>query len=88
MKKFREKLSEAFDIPKEISMDYPHVTVIGKDQLFVQNGKGIVGYTNTEIHIHTTTYFLKILGTELTIRQMNGEMIEIRGNIQNICLED
>ena len=88
MKRFREKLSEVLDIPKEISMDYPHITVIGKNQMFVQNGKGIVSYTDTEIHIHTTAYFLKIIGTELVIRQMNGEMVEIRGNIENICLED
>ncbi len=88
MKRFKEKLSEALDIPKEISMDYPHITVIGKNQLFVQNGKGIVSYTDTEIHIHTTAYFLKITGEGLTIRQMNGEMAEIRGNIGNICLED
>ena len=88
MKRFKEKLSEALEIPKEISMDYPHLTVIGKNQLFVQNGKGIVSYTDTEIQIHTSVYFLKIAGSGLTIRQMNGEMTEIRGNITNICFED
>lgn len=88
MKRFKEKLSEALEIPKEISMDYPHLTVIGKNQLFVQNGKGIISYTDTEIHIHTSVYFLKIRGEGLSIRQMNGEMTEIRGNITNIYFED
>lgn len=88
MKKIKERLSEALEIPKEISMDYPYLTLVGKNQMYVRNGKAIVSYTDTAVHINTSVYFLKIFGEGLHIRQMTGEMMEICGNFNEIRLED
>ncbi|MBQ2968184.1 MAG: sporulation protein YqfC [Clostridia bacterium] len=87
MKKLKEKLSEALEIPKEISMDYPRLTLIGKDQLYIENGKAIVSYTDTFVQMNTSTYFLKISGENLRIKQMTGELMEIRGDFMKIELE-
>ena len=62
LKKLKEKLSEALEIPKEITMDFPRVTLIGKNQMYVENGKGIVTYTDSFIRIHTSCYFFQAEG--------------------------
>ena len=88
MKKLKEKLSEALEIPKEISMDFPRITLIGKNQMYVENSKGIVRYTDTEVQIHTSCYFLKISGVQIQIKQMTGELMEICGDFEKIELEN
>lgn len=88
LKKLKEKLSEALEIPKEITMDFPRVTLIGKNQMYVENGKGIVTYTDSFIQIHTSCYFLKISGVQLRIKQMTGELMEICGDFEKIELEN
>ena len=41
---FREKLEKALEMPIELLNNYPRITVLGKDSIFIENYKAITEY--------------------------------------------
>ena len=84
---FKVEYNEISSIPKEVSINDPKVTVFSLGKILVENFKGIVLYSNTNIEINTSKYFLKIKGEKMTINYMTKEELEISGVIQSIEFE-
>lgn len=84
VKKMKEKVSEVMGIPKEIALDYPRLTMLGKRELYIENFKAIIEYTETCIRLSTSTYLLKISGVDLEIKNISPETLEIGGEITNM----
>ncbi|SHI88413.1 sporulation protein YqfC [Lutispora thermophila] len=82
--KIKEKISDALELPKDITLDIPKVTILGKDSITVENHKGIISYNDNQIRINTTCGILTILGEGLTIKSIIQEEIIIIGKISNI----
>ncbi len=83
----KEKVSNTFDMPKDVTMDFPRLVLLGKTELSIENFKGIVEYTQKLLRLNTSTHLLKIEGENLTISNMTAEDIEVRGVINKICME-
>jgi sporulation protein YqfC len=83
-RKIREKLSNTFELPKDIVMDVSKVTAIGTEQVTVENHKGIVEYSEDLIRINTDSGIIKLCGRNLTIKTILQEEITITGKITNI----
>ena len=77
-------MSEALELPKDIVMDLPKITVIGNIELSLLNHKGIVEYTQNVIRINTNSGVVKITGEELVIKTILTEEIIVTGLIDNI----
>ncbi len=84
MKKMKERLTEAMGIPKEIALDYPRLTLLGKKELYIENFKAIIEYTPDCIRLSTSAYLLKITGADMEIKNISPEILEINGEIVNI----
>ena len=46
-KNVKQKFSNYLDIPKDVILDLPKITVIGDIQLYVENHRGIIEYTRS-----------------------------------------
>lgn len=79
-----ERLAEILELPKEIIMDTPRMTVVGNTQLSIENHRGIIEYANNIIRINTNSGIFKITGTNLIIKNIIPEEILITGEIDNI----
>ncbi|WMM23501.1 sporulation protein YqfC [Tissierella sp. MB52-C2] len=77
-------ISEALELPIDIMMDLPRLTVIGNVEASLLNHKGIIEYTTETIRINTKSGIFKITGEELEIKTIISEEIIITGNIENI----
>lgn len=77
-------ISEALELPIDIMMDLPRLTVIGNVEASLLNHKGIIEYTTETIRINTKSGVFKITGEELEIKTIISEEIIITGNIENI----
>ncbi len=84
---FKEKISETLGMPKDATMNYPRLILLGKSELTVENYKGVVEYTDKLLRLNTATHLLKIEGENLTISEMTSDDVEIRGIINKICME-
>ncbi|MFZ5965917.1 MAG: sporulation protein YqfC [Bacillota bacterium] len=83
-KELRESISELLELPKDIMLDLPRVTMVGNLQMFIENHKGIVEYSRTKIRLNTKNGIMRIIGKELLIKSIITEEIVICGKIENI----
>ena len=82
MKKgIREKIAEMTDIPKDFMMNMPRVTILGNKEIYVDNYKGLLEYTQETIRLATTNKVIIIKGDGLMITRIVEEAVFIGGNI-------
>ena len=77
-------ISEALELPIDIMMDLPKLTVIGNVEAKLLNHKGIIEYTTDTIRINTKSGVFKIIGKDLEIKTILSEEITVVGLIENI----
>ncbi|GHU54976.1 hypothetical protein AGMMS49975_16120 [Clostridia bacterium] len=74
-------LTELLELPAEITLNLPLVTIIGNTDLQIENYKGIIEYASDTIRIATTGGVLRIIGEKLLLRELTAQTIRIGGNI-------
>ena len=81
-KHLKKQLADTLDLPKEILLSYPLISLIGHEELLIQNHKGLIEYTSDLIRIKTKVGALKVVGTDLYINKMSTEDLKITGLIK------
>lgn len=77
----KRQVSELFEIPREIILNLPLVTVTGNREMSIENYKGVIEYTEEKIRINTSCGIMKIEGKNLFLKQITSEHILIIGII-------
>ena len=85
--KIRGKLVETLDLPADIALGVPKITMIGKSELTIENHKGIVKFESDELIINTSLGFLNILGEDFEIIFVGGTTIALRGTFKSVVYE-
>lgn len=80
----KEKVTEILELPKEIVLNMPKLTMLGNGDLIVENYKGIVEYDEGIIRLNTTSGIIKVTGTDIYIKEITLENIMIFGEIQSL----
>lgn len=82
------KFADVLELPKDIVMDLPRVTMVGNVQLHVENHRGIIEYTFDKVRINTTRGELVIFGEKLQVGNINPDEIVVDGRIETVHLQD
>ena len=82
--RLKHRIVKALELPKEIVLDLPHVSLLGNEELSVENYKGIIEYKSDLLRLNTKTGILRIVGKNLCLRQVTSDQIKITGCILNI----
>lgn len=80
----KSALSELFDLPEELILDLPRITLIGDIRLEIENHKGIVDYTADGIKVRVNNGFLWGKGDEMVLRNISSDEIILEGKITQI----
>jgi sporulation protein YqfC len=83
--RFKQQVSDFLEIPGDIILDLPKITLMGGLQLVVENHRGILKYGAEEIHINTSEGELIVKGRELRLRSILPEEILVEGKIKSIA---
>lgn len=83
-KKIREKITDILELPKEVVLNISKMTMIGNQEILIENYKGVVEYSTTLIRINTGNHLLKITGKNLSINEITSEDIKISGLISSL----
>ena len=89
-KKIKEKqnrLDKLLEIPKEISSSLPKITIMGFEELLIENYKSILEYQDFYVRLLTHIGIININGFELKLNEMTNDDILIRGKIDSIDFE-
>lgn len=85
MKKREEQKTESI---KEKLSDLARLTLLGSRELYVENFKSVLIYTDTEIQLNTGTYILKISGNNLRIVSITSDMAYVDGAILELKIQN
>lgn len=77
----KSAVSEILELPKDIMLGLPKVTMIGKIEIHIENHKGIIEYSREVIRINTSEGILKIIGKNMSIKNIIIEEVTITGEI-------
>ncbi|QEK12359.1 sporulation protein YqfC [Crassaminicella thermophila] len=83
-KEIKESVAELLELPKDIMLDLPRITLLGNLQLYIENHKGIIEYSKLKIRVNTKSGVIRITGKDLSIKTIITEEIIICGNIENV----
>ena len=81
----KSKIAEKLNIPQDISDGLPIVTVTGKNEIYVENYKGIIEYGKCCIKIQTKVCRVTFSGKNLEIVYYTNVDMKIIGEIESIC---
>ncbi len=82
------RLERVLEIPKEISSSEPKITIIGFNEMLIENYKGILEYQEFYIRISTHIGILNINGFNLNLTEMTSDDILITGKIETVDFEE
>ena len=80
----KSRLSESLELPKEVILNIPILKLIGKNDIYIENHKGIIEYSNEILRINSEIGIIKICGKDLYIKEINKEELFITGNVNII----
>lgn len=87
-KKEASRLDRILEIPKELSTNIPKVTILGFEQILIENHKGILEYQEYFIRLNTYIGIININGFNLKLEEMTTDDIIVNGKIDCIDFED
>ncbi|NMA94872.1 MAG: sporulation protein YqfC [Clostridiales bacterium] len=80
----KSKMSEAFELPKEITLDLPKISLIGNIQCLIENHRGIIEYSKERIRVNSSMGVIRIDGEDMNLRNIASDDIIIIGHIESI----
>lgn len=82
--RWRNRLAGALDLPRDVVVDLPKVTVIGYLQVTVENHRGIIEFTPQRVRIAAGEGAVEIHGQDLTLRCILPDEIILDGRIEAV----
>lgn len=80
----KNMVSEVLELPKDIMLGLPKITMVGKVEIHIENHKGIIEYSKEIIRINTSEGILKITGKNMDIKNIITEEVRVTGEVISI----
>lgn len=71
------KITQLLEMPEEIMTDKPKITILGFEEIVIENYKNILEYDEIFIKVNTYIGGVNISGTNLKLIQMNKDDIMV-----------
>lgn len=81
------RLDKILEMPAEVVSNIPKITVLGFNEMVIENYKSIMEYEEFYIKINTYIGIINVNGLNLKLLQMNQDDIRITGQIDSIDFE-
>lgn len=81
---FRKNMTEALELPKEIMLNLPLISFIGREEVSIENYKGILEYGEETVRVGTAAGVLRLTGRGLCIKQLSAECLVVTGMVEKL----
>ncbi|MFC3798231.1 sporulation protein YqfC [Cohnella sp. GCM10012308] len=85
-RKLRKWTARVLDLPQDVVMDVPRITMIAGLQLTVENHRGVLHFSQDRLRLAMDRGELEIVGSDLVIRLIGGEEVFVEGKITGVLL--
>ena len=80
----RNRVAEAANMPKDVVLGVPIITMTGRLELSIENYHGIIEYTEFLVRIGTRAGQIKVTGQHLQIEYYTNDEMKISGQIKKV----
>jgi len=80
----RKNVTEALELPKEIMLNLPLISFVGREEVTIENYKGILEYGEELVRIGTAAGVLRLTGKGLCLKQLSAECMVVTGRIESL----
>jgi sporulation protein YqfC len=85
LQKIKRWMAGTLDLPKDVVLDLPRITMIGPLQMYVENHRGVLVFHRQELRLLLSNKGqLLVRGENLIIRQILPEEVLVEGFIREI----
>lgn len=81
------KINEILEMPREIVSNEPKITIVGFEEMLIENYKSILEYEEFYVKINTHIGVININGFNLRLKEMTGDDIMVLGKIDSLDFE-
>jgi len=86
--RWKELMADIFELPRDVIMNLPRITIVGNQKVLLENHRGIIHYDCDKIRIGIKGGELIISGRDLQVQRIMVEEIHIKGFIQSMHFEE
>ena len=80
----RNWMAEKMDLPQDVMMDLPRITMIGQIHIYIENHRGLLAFTDKELRLLLKQGQLLIKGKSFVIKTILPEEILLEGKIDQV----
>jgi sporulation protein YqfC len=84
IRKIAKWSTDMLDLPQDVIFDLPRMTMIGNMQLYIENHRGVLHFSEEYLKLALTTGNIEIHGKHLSIRAILPEEVFVEGFIDEI----
>lgn len=84
LKKIRANLSDALDIPQDVLLDVPKITVLGETKIWVENHSGLLECDTDKIKMNTSLGTITVFGRGFILVKLLPTELAAEGHIDRI----
>lgn len=80
----RRMMTDVLEIPEDLALDLPRITLVGNINLNVENHKGIISYTADEVRLRVSDGYLIARGKGFSLRSISRTDVFLEGEINSL----
>ncbi|ADC50780.1 MULTISPECIES: sporulation protein YqfC [Alkalihalophilus] len=88
MKKIRQQMrvwmTKNMQLPADVMMDLPRITMIGQLHIYIENHRGVLRFSNQELRLLLKQGQLLIKGDQFVIKTILPEELLLEGRIDQV----
>ncbi len=83
----KNRINKVLEVPDEVALKIPKLTILKFEEVLIENYKGILEYQDFFIRIQTYIGIININGFKLTLEEMTIDDLIVKGQIESIDFE-
>ena len=85
--KAKEVIASKLDLPRDILLDLPKITILANKEINIENHKGIIIFEEEQIKINSNVGEISIYGRDFKILFIGGNTITLSGYFKSVVYE-
>ena len=80
----KQKIAAFAELPDELLLNVPLITMTGADEMSIENFKGLIEYTDERVRVSTASGVMLLTGKRLCLKSMTRERVLVTGRISKL----
>ncbi|MCM8710410.1 sporulation protein YqfC [Clostridium sp. SYSU_GA19001] len=87
LNKTKETLAQRLDLPRDVVMNIPRITITGDNEITIENHKGVILFEEKEIKVNSNVGLITVYGYGFEILFMGGTTLTLSGKFKSVVYE-